>query len=100
MGIRAINIKKYIPKVNNKLTKKDKFSCKCLNLFINNNLSYEQNYFYRKGYETFGPLLYGYCKWLDEAERINREEEENEQEQDQEQEESNKVPNEEYEEED
>ena len=66
MGIRAINIKKYIPKVNNKLTKKDKFSCKCLNLFINNNLSYEQNYFYRKGYETFGPLLYGYCKWLDE----------------------------------
>jgi hypothetical protein len=39
-----------------------------------------------------------YCKWLDEAERINREEEENEQ--DQEQEESNKVPNEEYYEED
>lgn len=66
LGIKAINVDKYVPKIKGDLTNHDKFNCQCLNIFINNNLDRSKEYFYKRGYETFGPLLYGYCKWLDE----------------------------------
>lgn len=35
-----------------------------LNSFINNHISDSNNEFYQFGYEVFGPLLFGFVKWL------------------------------------
>ena len=43
----------------------NKFDYQCLKSFINNNIDVEKNYFWKVGYEIFGPLLYGYSKWLE-----------------------------------
>lgn len=36
----------------------------CLGAFIDNHYLYESEYFYQLGYETEGPLLCGFVKWL------------------------------------
>ncbi len=33
--------------------------------FISNHINVEKNYFYKLGYQTLGPLLYGYSVWLE-----------------------------------
>lgn len=42
----------------------DEFDYKCLISFINNNIREEKSYYWKCGYEIFGPLLYGYVDWL------------------------------------
>ena len=37
---------------------------KIINTFIKNNLDRDADYFEKIGYETIGPILYGYVKWL------------------------------------
>ncbi len=67
MGINAIHIKelKSISYKNTKDVKnEEKFNYECMELFINNHIDSTQNYYWKAGYETFGPLLYGYIKWL------------------------------------
>lgn len=46
-----------------------------LNSFINNHISDSNNEFYQFGYEVFGPLLFGFVKWLytdAKRKRLNR----------------------------
>lgn len=66
LGIEAIcyernmyNIHKY-----EEIEEKDKFYYNTLNAFIENNIDLKKDYFWKIGYETFGPLLYSYSKWL------------------------------------
>ena len=69
LGIKSILVKeaKNIEYYNKKdLRKQDEFDYKCLESFINNKIKKERNYYWKCGYETFGPLLYGYVKWLSE----------------------------------
>ena len=68
LGISAIcyvrnfyNIHKY-----EEIEEKDKFYYNSLNAFIENTIDIEKSYFWKIGYETFGPLLYSYIKWLRE----------------------------------
>lgn len=68
IGIKAIlicenNNLNYINKMDVK--KEDVFGYNSLKSFINNNINIEKSYFWKSGYEIFGPLLYGYTKWLD-----------------------------------
>lgn len=42
--------------------KSDEFASCILHNFLNNN--HKKDYFYQIGYETFGPILFGFCKWL------------------------------------
>lgn len=50
---------------------KDKFNYECLKAFINHHIDKTKGYYWKCGYETFGPLLYGYIKWLDEQFKNN-----------------------------
>ena len=74
-GINAILLKKNqnIIHENKKDVKKtDQFAYSCLIKFINNNITSIDDYFYRTGYEIFGPVLYGFSKWLDENFNTNK----------------------------
>lgn len=42
----------------------DDFNYQCMELFIGNTLINQENYFYQLGFEVFGPILYGFTKWL------------------------------------
>lgn len=68
IGINSVLIKNY-NNLNFKNYKdiedNNKFSYDCLEEFINNNIDSSKDYYFRAGYETFGPLLYGYSNWLD-----------------------------------
>ena len=46
--------------------KENKFYYDSLNSFIENHIDINKDYFWKVGYETFGPLLYSYIKWLQE----------------------------------
>lgn len=50
--------------VSKKIRKEDKELYKILNSFIKEKLKDSSDYYYNIGYETLGPLLYGYNKWL------------------------------------
>lgn len=67
LGIKAINIKEIntLQYRNNKDIKDiDKFNYECLEAFLNNYIDTSKDYYWKTGYETFGPLLYGYVRWL------------------------------------
>lgn len=69
LGISAIKIQEanqlfYYNKID--IRDNDKFEYDCLSAFINNHMDDTKDYYWRCGYETFGPLLYGYTKWLDD----------------------------------
>ena len=64
LGIKAVHLKREPFKKIKNVRQEDKFSYRCLNNFINDNLNEEKDYFYNAGYATLGPLLYGYSKWL------------------------------------
>ena len=72
-GIKSILIPKYISNLKyfdeNKL---DNLNYNILNSFINNRINPENDVYYRIGYETLGPLLYGYTKWLIENLKKNK----------------------------
>ena len=63
--IKAFRI---VNKMNNKYYyKNDKsYEYKTLENFISNHYDYSKSYYYNMGYETFGPILYGFSKWLNE----------------------------------
>ncbi len=64
-GIKSILIPKHVD--NLRYFDKDKLDIldyNILNSFINNRIDPESDIYYRIGYETLGPLLYGYTKWL------------------------------------
>lgn len=50
----------------------DDFNYQCMELFIGNTLISRENYFYQLGFEIFGPILYGFTKWLlQQCEQLN-----------------------------
>lgn len=49
---------------NNKVPKKYKIQYKTLEKFVSNNIDIDKSYYYKMGYETFGPILYGFTKNL------------------------------------
>ena len=50
----------------------DDFNYQCMELFIGNTLMSQENYFYQLGFEIFGPILYGFTKWLlQQCEQLN-----------------------------
>lgn len=73
-GIKSKKIETYKNRLQRdygNVLKADKFKNKCLNSFINNRTSGENEY-YRFGYETFGPLLYGFINWVFSEMKDNR----------------------------
>lgn len=66
LGIKAIHLKRNtnIKLKNKDICKDDEFYYKCLKCFLNENINDSNGYFYNKGYQTLGPLLYGYSTWL------------------------------------
>ncbi len=67
-GIKSILIKNKIENkyYNKKVLKKDLYDYKSLAKFISNNSDKkEHNYYFNMGYETFGPILYGFTDWLE-----------------------------------
>ena len=48
----------------NKLENGENLDYNILQAFINNNMPTEEDKYFKIGYETLGPLLYGYSKWL------------------------------------
>lgn len=70
LGARKVGIKGIlIPKVINRthwIDLKAKGQNTTFNVFINNHLDVQQNIYQQFGYECFGPVLYGFVKWLHE----------------------------------
>lgn len=65
-GIKSILIPKTLRKTkycNDEKIKKS-LDYNVLETFINNNIPYEEDIYFKIGYETLGPILYGYTKWL------------------------------------
>ncbi len=64
-GINTIRVKnkKEVMFYNNKIKDEDYYM---LENFISNNVDLDKSYYYKMGYETFGPILYGFSKWLQE----------------------------------
>lgn len=65
-GIKAILVKnkRNVMFYNKHVIKTDVSRYKMLEKFISNNNDLTQSYYYRMGYETFGPILYGFSDWL------------------------------------
>lgn len=68
LGIPAIWYQRNFYKIHKNLDveEENKFYYNSLNSFIENHIDISKNYFWKIGYETFGPLLYSYTKWLQE----------------------------------
>lgn len=68
LGIDSIWYKRNYYKIHryNKTEDENKFYYNSLNSFIENHIDINKNYFWKIGYETFGPLLFWYTKWLKE----------------------------------
>ncbi|WP_295715284.1 HAD-IA family hydrolase [uncultured Mitsuokella sp.] len=65
-GIHSI----LIPKIINRtpwINLKDKMQKNSFNVFINNHLDLQQNRYYQFGYAYYGPVLYGFVKWLHDS---------------------------------
>lgn len=69
-GISTIKVPKMINKLSHselaQCNANDKFFVNTLDAFINNRIDVNKNEFYNFGYESFGILLYGFCKMLHE----------------------------------
>jgi len=67
-GIKSILLPKRINKLNHKelnyCLDQDRFFVMSLDSFINNRLDKNKNKYYNFGYESFGILLYEFCKFL------------------------------------
>ncbi len=65
-GINTIHVKnkKQVMFYNKKVNNND---YDMLENFISNNVDLNKSYYYKMGYETFGPILYGFSKWLHES---------------------------------
>lgn len=67
IGIRSIKCSTYSNHMQRKYENvlgADSLYYNVLNSFINNHISDSNNEFYKFGYEVFGPLLFGFVKWL------------------------------------
>lgn len=62
-GISSIKIPTHFRKVDC-YRKSDCIELNYLNSFINNTIQTDANAFFKFGYTSFGPLLYGFCLWL------------------------------------
>lgn len=78
IGIRSIKCSTYSNHMQRKYENvlgADSLYYNVLNSFINNHISDSNNEFYQFGYEVFGPLLFGFVKWLytdAKRKRLNR----------------------------
>lgn len=69
LGIASILYKRNFYKVHKYKEVEDtnKLYYNSLNSFIENHIDMNKDYFWKIGYETFGPLLYSYTNWLKEC---------------------------------
>lgn len=74
LGIKSIHIQRYIKYSEYRLVEKRKNDIRIniLNSFINNTIMENPGEYYRFGYERFGMLLWGFCKWLSRNLKENR----------------------------
>lgn len=67
LGIMAIKIPTHVNHLmyncENGLAHEDTFEYKTLTAFLNNTID-NTSYFWKMGYETLGPILYGFSRWL------------------------------------
>ena len=68
LGIRSILIPNHINHLkyyyDKKLNEEDLFTYQTISSFINNSIETDKSEYWKIGYETLGPLLYGFSKWL------------------------------------
>lgn len=57
---------------NKKVNKEYLHRYNILEKFISNNCDTNKSYYYKMGYETFGPILYGFVKWLKDNVKTNK----------------------------
>lgn len=69
--IKSILIPKYVKNNNFKFNTEDNYKINYLNKFLTDT-SISKDYFYKFGYERFGPFLYFYSKWLLETANENK----------------------------
>ena len=62
----STTITNYSKKSSLALSKLEKSRLKELAAFLNNHEYQYKDYYSKFGYEKFGPLLYGFCRWIDE----------------------------------
>ena len=67
LGISAIHIPKEINYLRKNAKLGGNFENETLRAFTNNTLPLNKDYPYRLGYQTFGPMLYGFCSWLQKS---------------------------------
>lgn len=60
VGISSFKVNKDYYKLSYSNNKNNKY----LNCFLNNHIKLDDNYFYKFGFECFGPFLFSYIKWL------------------------------------
>lgn len=63
-GYGAIKISTYYNRKQREDAKNVTWEQKCLNTFINNHVQINKDFYQRFGFECFGPVLYGFTKWL------------------------------------
>ena len=66
LGINCIRIKNKKIKNIKEFGDKENKIYNIIEKFINNKIGDNKEYFWNKGYECFGPVLYSYIKWLEE----------------------------------
>lgn len=72
LGISTIHIKTHVSHLlygRDKMANKD-LDASLLYQFLNNTTSAKENRYFNIGYETLGPVLFGFCKWLYEQTKI------------------------------
>lgn len=69
LGIPAIWYNRNFYKIHKieEIEEENKLHYNSLNSFIENHIDINEDYFWKFGYETLGPLLYSYTKWLKES---------------------------------
>lgn len=65
-GIRGILIPKIVNR-NSWINLQDRHQKNMFSVFINNHLSIDKNGYYQFGYSCFGPVLFGFIKWMHTA---------------------------------
>lgn len=64
LGIKALRISRYINRKEHTYVFTDKLKANYFNQFLNNTIDLSKNDYYKFGYECFGPMLWGYVRWL------------------------------------
>ena len=76
IGIKSILVNNEWNNINIYDSKEKDYRYLAMEKFINSNIKNKYsdstlNYFYKVGYQTLGPLLYGYCVWLNKSLKKN-----------------------------